>query len=360
VYVDIDELPSERPVWLLPTANRTAFSTALEQEAFAARTRTDLPEYEYTALQESDAALFPHGDIGQVSVDGTAYDMFALSTPAVERYIWYVSADSSTATPFEGLTPAERSFLRDLFDSEANGRENRAERFTGEAVVTTLSDQPVSYEGDRYTVRSKYIETPDSPSSGAYVGYQLDDSGASEGRTLQLSPPVPDAFLADAPIAVTPTQYRSALGCARARLDAWPRLLDPDETEAFLSGRDCRGVAHKLLADPPSLSLAFAGEPPDQGVWEPQSVRLIAAAKALSWERERQVERVYAEYPAHGVIRPVDVSVRRTAAYREALRTAEAIDGPPARVDNRAKCEPCEYRSECGVTTRSLRSLLGG
>jgi len=199
-----------------------------------------------------------------------------------------------------------------------------------------------------YRRRSPETETPNEVAARRRLAFEYD-------RLL-----TDDAFLADAPIAVTPTQYRSALGCARARLDAWPRLLDPDETEAFLSGRDCRGVAHKLLADPPSLSLAFAGEPPDQGVWEPQSVRLIAAAKALSWERERQVERVYAEYPAHGVIRPVDVSVRRTAAYREALRTAEAIDGPPARVDNRAKCEPCEYRSECGVTTRSLRSLLGG
>jgi CRISPR-associated exonuclease Cas4 len=172
------------------------------------------------------------------------------------------------------------------------------------------------------------------------------------------------ASLDSEPIAVTPTQFRSNLGCARARLDAWPDLVDPADRDAFLSGRECRGVAHKLLDGEgtrgPSLSLAFTGEPPEQGVWEPQSVRLVAAAKALSWEREEQIDRVYAEYPAHGVVRAVDIGPRRRAAYREAVRIADTIDGPPARVENDAKCAPCEYRSECGTRTRSLRSLLGG
>ena len=170
-----------------------------------------------------------------------------------------------------------------------------------------------------------------------------------------------DRAIDEAPIAVTPTQFRSRLGCAKARLDAWESLVDPPDRDVFLEGRDCRGIAHKLLGgDPPSLSLAFTGAPPENGVWHPQSVRLMAAAKALSWERETSVEQVYAEYPAYGVIRKVDVSVRRTAEYREAVRIAEAIDGPPARTEDRAKCEPCEYQSECGVKTRSLRSLLGG
>ena len=170
-----------------------------------------------------------------------------------------------------------------------------------------------------------------------------------------------DGAIRDAPIAVTPTQYRSSLGCAKARIDRWEALVDPPDREVFLSGRDCRGIAHKLLGGtPPSLSLAFTGKPPKTGVWHPQSVRLVAAAKALSWERETSVERVFAEYPAYGVIRGADVTVRRTAEYREAVRIAESIDGPPARTDDRAKCEPCEYQAECGVKTRSLRSLLGG
>lgn len=164
--------------------------------------------------------------------------------------------------------------------------------------------------------------------------------------------------LREAPIAVTPTQFRSRLSCVKARLDTWDQLVAPPERDVLLSGRECRGVAHKLLAGP-TLSLVFAGEPPDQGVWDPQSVRLVAAAKALAWERETPVERVFAEYPAYGVIREVSLSTRRKARYREAVRTADSIDGPPARVDNDAKCSPCEFGGECGTRTRSLRSLLG-
>jgi len=169
-----------------------------------------------------------------------------------------------------------------------------------------------------------------------------------------------DDALRDAPIAVTPTQFRSQLGRAKARFDAWERLVDPDDRDAFLAGRECRGIAHKLLTAEPTLSLVFAGDPPEQGVWQPQSVRLVAAAKALAWERETTVERAFAEYPAHGVVREVALDTRRTAQYREAVRVADTVDGPPARVDSDAKCRPCEFSGECGARTRSLRSLLGG
>jgi CRISPR-associated exonuclease Cas4 len=167
-----------------------------------------------------------------------------------------------------------------------------------------------------------------------------------------------DGALAEAPVAATPTQFRSRLGSAKARLDAWEALADPAGREVFLEGKDCRGIAHKLLEDPLAPSLVFAGRPPDEGVWRPQSVRLVAAAKALAWERETPVGRAFAEYPSHGVVRAVELTARRTAAYRTALRAAESIDGPPPRVRNRNKCDPCEYRTECGVRTRSLRSLL--
>lgn len=171
-----------------------------------------------------------------------------------------------------------------------------------------------------------------------------------------------DVSLAQAPIETTPTQFRSNLGCSRARLDCWDELVDPDDSEVFVQGRDCYGLVHKLL-DPdtgsPTLSLVFAGEPPERGVWVPQSVRLMAAAKALSWEREESVERVFAEYPAYGIVREIEVDARRTATYRGALRTAKSIDGPPARTGNRSKCDACEYEGECGVRTRSLASLLG-
>jgi CRISPR-associated exonuclease Cas4 len=167
-----------------------------------------------------------------------------------------------------------------------------------------------------------------------------------------------DADLLAAPIEVSPTTFRSRLGRAKARLDAWDGLVDPPTRERTLEGRECRGVAHKVLEDPLAPSLVFAGRPPEEGVWEPQTVRLVAAAKALSWERETPVERAFAEYPAHGVVRTVPLTTRRKAAYRSAVRTADAVDGPPTRIDNDAKCSPCEFREQCGVRTRSLRSLL--
>lgn len=167
-----------------------------------------------------------------------------------------------------------------------------------------------------------------------------------------------DAALEQAPIEVTPTQFRSRVGCAQAQFDRWTELLNPAEREAFLSGRECRGIVHKRLTDPPSLSLVFAGRPPENGIWQPQSARLVAGAKALAWEEETPIESVYAEYPAYGVIRQVEIGARRTAAYREAVRIADSVDGPPARVSNDAKCAPCEYRGECGVKTQSLRSRL--
>ncbi len=169
-----------------------------------------------------------------------------------------------------------------------------------------------------------------------------------------------DAAIERAPIATTPTQYRSNLGCVRATLTCWDELTAPDASHVFVAGQECHGLVHKVLGtDPPSLSLVFGGQPPKQGVWGPQSVRLMAAAKALSWEQELSVERVFAEYPAYGVVREIEVDARRIAAYRSAVRTADAIDGPPARTQNRSKCKPCDYQKRCGVKTRSLKSLLG-
>jgi CRISPR-associated exonuclease Cas4 len=71
------------------------------------------------------------------------------------------------------------------------------------------------------------------------------------------------------------------------------------------------------------------------------------------------VERALVEYPAHAAVRTVRTTTRRKARYRTALRTVRELDGPPPRLRDSAKCETCEYVSECGVRTRSLRSLLG-
>ncbi|WP_254830307.1 CRISPR-associated protein Cas4 [Haloglomus salinum] len=167
------------------------------------------------------------------------------------------------------------------------------------------------------------------------------------------------------PVDVTPTQFRARLSAAKERLDAWGALVDPAGREVLLEGKDARGIAHKVLdgsalASAPTVSVISAGEPPERGVWEPDSVRAVAAAKALAWERETAVDHAFVEYPAHGVIRHISLGTRRTAAYRHALRVARSMDGPPPRLENDDRCAPCEYRTECGTRTRTLRSLLGG
>jgi CRISPR-associated exonuclease Cas4 len=202
-----------------------------------------------------------------------------------------------------------------------------------------------------------------------YYARRADDRSppASVGRVRDLAFRYPelrdadDATLASSPIDRSPADYRAALDALASR-DEWPELADPTARDVYLTGKDCHGVAHKLLADgdgPPTPTLVSPGEPPDRGVWEPQRVRAVAAAKALSWERGATVERTLVEYPAHGVVRTVRATTRNRAAYRKALRVAETLDGPPPRLRDREKCESCAYREQCGVTTRSLRSLLG-
>jgi CRISPR-associated exonuclease Cas4 len=167
--------------------------------------------------------------------------------------------------------------------------------------------------------------------------------------------------LAALPLSVAPDEFRSNLDRARRRFDAeWSEMRDPSERERLVEGKDCRGVVHKVLSlDAPTPAMVFTGDPPEQGVWEPQSVRTVAAAKALSWEAEQSVERAFVEYPLHGVIREVSIGTRRKAAYRTAVNAVRSLDGPPPRLTSDAKCEACDYRSECGVKTRSLKSLLG-
>lgn len=174
--------------------------------------------------------------------------------------------------------------------------------------------------------------------------------------------PASDGDLQTLPLAVSPAEYRENLE-SLAEGPLWDRLVDPTKRNALLHGKDCRGVAHKLLAgeeaEPPTPVLVSGGVPPPQGVWEPQSVRAVALAKALAWEREHEIPRALVEYPAVGVVRPVRLTTRKTARYRELLRTVRNLDGPPPRIGDDAKCDSCDYRGECGVKTRSLRSLLG-
>jgi CRISPR-associated exonuclease Cas4 len=171
-----------------------------------------------------------------------------------------------------------------------------------------------------------------------------------------------DETLGALPIEVDPAAYRTALDGLATR-DDFEALCNPAARDVLLTGKDCRGVVHKLLAGdaetPPTPVLVSPGTPPAQGVWEPQVVRAVAAAKALAWERERVIPRVLVEYPTRGVVRRVQLTTRKKATYRLALRTVRRVDGPPPRLRGSDKCDSCDYRDQCGVKTRSLRSLLG-
>ncbi|MDL5362982.1 hypothetical protein [Halalkalicoccus sp. NIPERK01] len=168
-----------------------------------------------------------------------------------------------------------------------------------------------------------------------------------------------DASLSARPIDRPPEEYRANLRRTRERLECWDALVDPPHRDRLLSGRECRGIAGKVLDDPLAPSYVSPGAPPEQGVWKPHSVRAVALAKALSWEHEEAVETAFVEYPAHGIVREIALTTRRKAAYRDAVRAVETMDGPPPRLTYGAKCDACEYRGRCGTVTRSLRSLLG-
>ncbi|WP_227374974.1 CRISPR-associated protein Cas4 [Haladaptatus halobius] len=197
-----------------------------------------------------------------------------------------------------------------------------------------------------YYRRTDDIEVPDLVADRRRLAFEYDS--------------LCDADLTSRLLGVSPERFRSNLDRA-AELDAWSELVAPADRERLVEGKDCRGIVHKVLdLETPVPSMVFTGTPPEAGVWEPQSVRTVAAAKALSWEHGRTVDRAFVEYPAYGVVREIRLSVRRKAAYRRTVRTARAIDGPPPRLKNESKCDACEYRAECGVKTRTLRSLLGG
>lgn len=163
------------------------------------------------------------------------------------------------------------------------------------------------------------------------------------------------AALATYDLAVEPPEFRSNLA---ASLDRHPGVADPAETAVFVRGKDTHGRAAKVHDGPLSVSVVTPGSPPEAGVWEPQAVRAVAAAKALAWREEATVDHAYVEYARHGVVRRVELTTRRKAAYRRALRTVRALDGPPPRLHDDAKCGACEYSDECGAKTRTLGSLL--
>ncbi|MFB6268240.1 MAG: hypothetical protein ABEI31_11320 [Halodesulfurarchaeum sp.] len=189
---------------------------------------------------------------------------------------------------------------------------------------------------------------------------EYDHAMALAGRYREILDPDPgtgpDLHAAD--LHVPPQTYRENLAGARDRLDAWDGLVEPAARKTVLRGREVHGMAAKVLEDPLAPTIVSPGHPPPEGVWQPQSVRVVGLAKALAWERQEPVERAYVEYARHGTIREVPLTTRRKATYRRVRRAVTTMDGPPPRTGNDGKCRSCEVAAACGVRTRSLRSLI--
>jgi CRISPR-associated exonuclease Cas4 len=187
-------------------------------------------------------------------------------------------------------------------------------------------------------------DVPDSPDADALASVDAD------------APASLDSDLLEVPVAAWLERVRAV----REREPRFPDLCDPAGTEVFLSGRECHGVASKVLPGPPVPSLVSPGRPPERGVWEPHAVWAVAAAKALAWERERRVDEAIVEYPRYGVVRRVRLTTRKKAAYRRTVRTVRELDTIPSRLEDTSKCASCRFAEECGVNTGTLRSRLAG
>ncbi|MFP4189079.1 MAG: Dna2/Cas4 domain-containing protein [Halobacteriales archaeon] len=144
------------------------------------------------------------------------------------------------------------------------------------------------------------------------------------------------------------------------RPSVWDDIARPDREERYVESDRLRGTVDKLSfgEDGVTVSVVKTGEPPARGVWS--SARIEAAAVRRLVSARHDVRRVVVEYPRVGAVREVEVGRDDERALGRALEKLEDIkEGvPPARTDNRAKCESCEFSDECGVETRSLLTRL--
>lgn len=197
---------------------------------------------------------------------------------------------------------------------------------------------------------------PDSVAAVRDLATRYDDALANPDGVDADAPGSLDDDLLEVPVAAWLERVRGV----REREPRFADLCDPAGVDVFLSGRECHGVASKVLPGPPIPSLVSPGRPPEQGVWEPHAVWAVAAAKALAWERERRVDEAIVEYPRYGVVRRVRLTTRKKAAYRRAIRTVRELDALPPRLEDTSKCASCRFAEECGVKTGTLRSRLAG
>jgi CRISPR-associated exonuclease Cas4 len=144
------------------------------------------------------------------------------------------------------------------------------------------------------------------------------------------------------------------------RPSVWEDVARPDREERYVEGERLRGTVEKLSfgEEGVTVSVVKTGEPPARGVWNSERVEAAAVRRLASTVGD--VNRVVVEYPRTGAVRELNIGKDDKHALDRALETLEEIEEgvPPARTDDRAKCEPCEFSEECGVETRSLLTRL--
>lgn len=187
-------------------------------------------------------------------------------------------------------------------------------------------------------------------------GWEATHDGTTPDRLSHRYDELLDCRVPEEALDLDPATVAANLERTRERFpDAWPSLRSPAETGVFLRSRVCRGYANKVLdTDPPVPTFASSGHPPSEGVWRPHAVRAVAIGLALAWDRGQAIERVFVEYPAHGMVRQVPLSERRQATYQRVLRAVDRMSESPPRTEDASKCRRCEYEDRCGSRSSFL------
>lgn len=178
----------------------------------------------------------------------------------------------------------------------------------------------------------------------------------------------------------------SNLEVTRDEFDFWDSITRPLYVHLYLDNGQLHGTLEKVFKvkiedmddgsnERLSFSLIKTGEPPENGVWKTQRTEASAAYRLFK-DQIREVDglgfpnteaenptlskEIFVEYPRVGKIRKKRI---RTDDFRRLDRIIEKLKEaskgyPPSRIDNRSKCEVCDYREECGVKTQSLLTRL--
>ena len=143
----------------------------------------------------------------------------------------------------------------------------------------------------------------------------------------------------------------------------WEAVAYPDREERYVESDRLHGTVDKLSfgdEDEPLVSLVKTGTPPAQGVWSSERVEAAAVRELASVTCDTEVRHVVVEYPRVGALRTVELGRDDERALGRAVETLEEIEKGvvPSRTDNRAKCEACDFKQECGVETKSVLTRL--